>query len=368
MKSHRLLVIEGDGDRAQMLRTLFAKYDPFATLEIVGTADMCMKALADDFFSALLVDGGLDGLDVLELVRRLRADGLKIPIVLLVSFVGNEKIEQRRAAEWENTIQIDGNEFDALPRIVRLAIEKHELKSQLAAFEQRLMQNEKLAMIGLLAGGIAHDLRNPLNTIDAIRYYLAGLPLMQESKLQEKLEVIHKNVQRASGIMTNLLEFSRPSKRRREAIDINAVLDSTLALFGKELSVKKIEVVKRYKKSPLVILNLDALKQVFLNLLMNAVQAMPDGGTLTISMRRVDNKKIEVTIADTGVGISRENQQRLFSPFFSTKTEQEGTGLGLYISNLIIEREGGKIAVESEPGKGAVFSVLLPIVEQESSR
>ncbi len=320
MKNHRLLVIEGDGDRAQKLRTLFEKYDAFATLEIVGTFDLCSKALADDFFSALLIDGEPGGSSALEFVQKLRADGQKILIFLLASSVGGDKVEQIQAGEGDCFIQIKPSELDALPRIVHLAIEKQELKSQLAAFERRLMQNEKLAMIGLLAGGIAHDLRNPLNTIDAIRYYLAGLPLMQESILQEKLEVIHKNVQRASGIMTNLLEFSRPSKRRREAIDISGVLDSTLALFGKELSVKKIEVVKRYEKTPLVILNLDALKQVFLNLLMNAVQAMPDGGVLTISMRRVDKKKIEVTIADTGVGISRENQQRLFSPFFTTKT------------------------------------------------
>jgi signal transduction histidine kinase len=361
MKSRRLLVVEGDGDRAQALHTLFEKHGAFTTLQIVGTTEKCIKALTDDFFSALLVDSEADGFDVLGFVRKLRIDGLRIPIFVLVSSTGNEKIEQLRAIEDDYVVKIERNELDTLPRLVCLAIEKHELKSQLAAFERRLIQNEKLAMIGLLTGGIAHDLRNPLNTIDAMRYYLAGLSSLQDPKLQEKLEVIHKNVQRASGIMTNLLEFSRPSKHRRQAIDIGGVLDSTLKLFGKELSVKKIEVIKRYEKIPLVIWNLDAVKQVFLNLVMNAVQAMPAGGALTISMRRADKKKIEISIADTGVGISPENRQRLFSPFFSTKAEKEGTGLGLYISNLIVEREGGKITVESEMEKGSVFSVLLPI-------
>lgn len=361
MRCCRLLIVETERDRAQMLRSSFSKYDPSSSLEIVESAGMCAKALADDLYSALIVTCVLDDPTVQEFVRKLRADGLTIPILALAQHIYDKEIQPAAAILDGEIIQIENDEFNALPRLVHYAIEKHALKSQLATFEHRLIQSEKLAMIGLLAGGIAHDLRNPLNTIDAIRYYLAGLPSLREPALQERLDVIHKNVQRASGIITNLLEFSRPSKLRREAIEINSVLDSALALFGKELSAKKIEVVNRYEKVPLVFLNLDAVKQVFLNLLMNAVQAMPDGGTLTLSTKRGAQKDIEIAISDTGVGISKESMQRLFAPFFTTKAEKEGNGLGLYVSNLIIEREGGKITLESEQGKGTTSRVHLPV-------
>lgn len=240
-------------------------------------------------------------------------------------------------------------------------IEYARVVTEQKRFEKQLIQAEKLATIGLLSSGVAHELRNPLNTIDTARYFLAELPQLQEPEIKEKLGIIQKNVRRAANIINNLLEFSRYSDRERESVDVNKLLDSTLALIGKELSAKNIKVVKRYQDVPTVFFNLDGLKQVFLNLIVNAAQAMPASGSLTISTAPAADDCIQVEIADTGAGISKENMQHIFSPFFTTKAVGEGTGLGLYISHTLIERDGGKITVESEPGKGTTFCVHLPV-------
>lgn len=247
-------------------------------------------------------------------------------------------------------------------------IEYARVVTEQKRFEKQLIQSEKLATIGLLSSGVAHELRNPLNTIDTARYYLAGLPQLQEAEIKDKLEIIHKNVRRASNIINNLLEFSRYSDRERESVDVNKLLDSTLSLIAKELSAKDIKVARRYRDIPAAFFSLDGLKQVFLNLIVNAAQAMPAGGTLTISTARANDGNIHVDIADTGVGISKENMQHIFSPFFTTKAVGEGTGLGLYISHTIVERDGGQITVESEPGKATTFCVHLPVEGQTRPR
>jgi signal transduction histidine kinase len=367
MKNYRLLIVVDHIERARPLRAVFSSAGSPFDVEILRSAEQCFQALATARFDALLLDGEPARLNALELLHKMNAQGLAIPAILLIGPRHESLTKLAMAAGAEACVENESAVFKMLPRFVEIAIEKHRLKLQLAAYERQLIQNEKLAMVGLLASGVAHDLRNPLNTIETVRYYLSDLPQLRDARLQENLDIIQKNVQRASNIITNLLEFSRYSKHAREAIDINKLLDSTLLLFGKELAAKNIEVVTHYQRIPVVVLNLDALKQVFLNLVMNAAQAMPEGGRLTISTVAGDGENVQVTIADTGTGISKENLQHIFSPFFTTKAAGEGTGLGLYLSKLIIEREGGKISVESELSKGSVFFVLLPVVEEKSS-
>ena len=227
--------------------------------------------------------------------------------------------------------------------------------------EQRLIQSEKLATIGLLSSGIAHELRNPLNVIESARYYLEeSLPGNKE--LLAKIDMIKRNIHRASGIINNLLEFSRRSDHDREEVDIRKLVESTVALLDKELSLRKIELEVDIPETPKIVCNLDSLKQVFLNIIINAVQAMPDGGRLQIrSKMPYDRSFFDVDFLDTGFGIPKENLSHVFSPFFTTKEVGEGTGLGLYISHSILKREGGDILVQSEEGVGSTFTVRLPV-------
>ncbi len=242
-------------------------------------------------------------------------------------------------------------------------IENAKVVTQQKFLEKQLIQSEKLATIGLLSSGIAHELRNPLNIIETARYYIEDT-LESEGRLdgdlRSKFEVIKKNVRRASNIINNLLEFSRHSENERELIDVNRLIDSTLSLIGKELSAKNIELVRRYGQVPLAYFGLDGLKQVLLNIIINAVQAMPNGGRLTIETSTASDGRLQVRIADTGDGIPPENLPHIFSPFFTTKAVGEGTGLGLYITHMILQRENGDISVDSTNGEGTTFTVQLP--------
>jgi len=230
--------------------------------------------------------------------------------------------------------------------------------------EQHLIQSEKLATVGMLSSGIAHELRNPLNIIESARYYLQETLTNADVEVQAKLEMIRRNVRRAATIINNLLEFSRRSEHERELVDVCRVIDGTLALLEKELASRQIRLMREPTAEgllPRVCFNVDSLKQVFLNIILNAIQAMPEGGVLEIVSRVAeDGRWVEVDVRDTGCGMTPEEVKRLFTPFYTTKKVGEGTGLGLYISRSIIRRYGGDIAVQSEPGRGSTFTVRLP--------
>lgn len=228
--------------------------------------------------------------------------------------------------------------------------------------EQQLIKSEKLATIGLLSSGIAHELRNPLNIIETARYAIEQVLPPMPSDSVKNLEIIKKNIRRASRIIENLLQFSRHSDKEKEQIDVASVLDLTLSFFEKEIALRRIELIRDYQYQEKIFFGLDSLKQVLLNIILNAIQAMPNGGKLSIGARATaDIKWLDLSVTDTGIGIRTEDLTHIFSPFFSTKKAGEGTGLGLYVSYSIIKREGGDILVESTPGQKTCFTVRLPI-------
>jgi len=230
--------------------------------------------------------------------------------------------------------------------------------------EKKLIQSEKLATIGLLASGVAHELRNPLNIIETARYYLSEILTDDNEDAQSKLMIIKKSVTRASNIINNLLEFSRHSDKDKEKIDVNLLIDQTLSLIEKDLYANNISVVKSYQKIPYAYFNKDSLKQVFLNIIINAIQAMPQGGQLFIETSRTKAERLRIDFTDTGQGIPDENLAHIFTPFFTTKEVGKGTGLGMYVSHSIIQREGGEILVKSRLGEGTTFTIELPIEEE----
>lgn len=234
--------------------------------------------------------------------------------------------------------------------------------------EKQLIKSEKLASIGLLSSGIAHELRNPLNVIETARYTVEDSYGTQYPDLQKKLDIIKKNVRRASFIIENLLQFSRHSDFVKEKVDTEKLIDTTLSLLQKEIETRKIHCEQQYQNVPRVFFSIDSLKQVFLNIIMNAIQAMPEGGVLKINTSLSPDKRwVFVRFTDTGVGISEENLKLIFTPFFSTKKTTQGTGLGLYLSYSIIKREGGDITVTSRERTGSSFMVKLPVAKSGDS-
>jgi len=221
------------------------------------------------------------------------------------------------------------------------------------------MQAEKLSSIGLLAAGIAHEVNTPIAGISSYTQML--LKETPESDRRKRiLEKIEKQTFRAAEIVNGLLNFSRLNGSEFKDLDINQLIDDSLVLLNHQFESNHIRVDSKFDRSlPPVYGNAGKLQQVFVNLFLNAKDAMPSGGELAVQTAMTDSMVI-VDISDTGTGIAEENIKRIFDPFFTTKNIGKGTGLGLAVTYGIIQEHGGRIFVDSGSGKGTHFRLKLP--------
>jgi signal transduction histidine kinase len=225
--------------------------------------------------------------------------------------------------------------------------------------EAQLIRSEKLAALGQLAAGIAHEIRNPLTSINILIHSLTENLPTQDSRWED-LKVIEEEILRMNEIVDQFLRFARPASPLFEKADLIPIFEETLQLLRPQIEKGKISVKKEFEPLPLITVDREQIKQVILNLLINGIQAMPAGGELGITGRfSKDGYWVELSIQDSGLGIPPEDMDKLFDPFFSTK--EGGMGLGLSIAHRIIDQHHGKIEVESSPGKGTLFSISLPV-------
>ena len=233
-----------------------------------------------------------------------------------------------------------------------------ELKEQAA---RTILRSEKLASIGRLASGIAHEINNPLTGV--LTYSSLLLEDMKGTKYEEDLKVIRDETMRCRGIVRGLLDFARENKPERVLSDLNAIIEDSLRILEKHVSFQNIEIVKALDRPlPRVSVDPQEIRTVINNLAVNAADAMPNGGRLTITTSAEPQfGMVVITVADTGAGISEENKRKIFEPFFTTKERGKGTGLGLAMTYGVIQRHGGLINVESQVGEGTKFTIKLPL-------
>jgi PAS domain S-box-containing protein len=234
--------------------------------------------------------------------------------------------------------------------------------------ESQLIQSEKMAAIGQLAAGIAHEIRNPLGIIMNALYDLSEILDTDNPEVWEDLQIAKDEIVRAQEIITNLLEFSHESRAEMEEVNLNDLLRKTLQLMQKYLQTNAVKVVTSLGKVGTCLANQNALRQVFLNLITNAVQAMPNGGELRLRTQRTANKQVLIEVSDTGVGIPERHLNNIFNPFFTTKEPGQGTGLGLSVVHSVIKRYQGNITVRSKPEVGTTFLIELPCPCAKDSR
>lgn len=232
--------------------------------------------------------------------------------------------------------------------------------------EEQIAQADKLASIGQLSAGIAHEINNPLGIILGYTQLL----LRQEGNESEKyhdLKIIEKHVRNCKGIVEDLLNFARTSTPKKASIDIAEALDEVLRFVRHHANLDHIEVVRDYdSKAPPMRLDEKKIKQVFMNLIMNATHAIGKSGRLWLSTRYLpEPEQMIIQFIDSGYGIEDRNLSRIFDPFFTTKPTGEGTGLGLSVSYGIIKNHGGEITVESDLGRGSIFTIRLPYEETQ---
>jgi two-component system NtrC family sensor kinase len=234
--------------------------------------------------------------------------------------------------------------------------------------DERLLQSQKLAAIGQLSAGIAHEINNPLAIIRQEAEWMQLLLTKEEiagpqerEELKGSLRQIVQQVDRCTEIVRNLLDFARKREPVIQVVDVNRTVEDMTMLVEKEARHLNIKIVREYDQNlPAIYSDAPQLRQVFLNLLTNAAHAIGQDGTVTITTSRQGNGSVHIMISDTGCGIPPEDLKKIFDPFFTTKAEGKGTGLGLSICHGIIQRLGGEITVQSTVGQGATFTIVLP--------
>ena len=244
----------------------------------------------------------------------------------------------------------------------RLYTDLETAHQQLKESQRQLFISAKLAAIGELAGGVAHEVNNPLQIILS-RVQLMLAQNQGEEKITAGLNLVENNVKRISRIIRALLGFARHNTKDMEwaGFDLAQSIQQACALVKHQLNTRRIDIAVECEADiPEMIGNVGELEQVFINLILNAQNAMPEGGELRISARR-DDDAAEVRFADTGTGVAPEYLDRIFEPFFTTRADEGGTGLGLAVSYRIIEMHQGSLTVESTPGEGATFTIRLPL-------
>jgi PAS domain S-box-containing protein len=231
-----------------------------------------------------------------------------------------------------------------------------ERTKELSDAQEKLVRREKLVILGQLAGGIGHELRNPLGAIKNAAYFLNMALEKPEQEVKETLDLLEKEVSTSERIISSLLGFARPKPPSRHKVDVQEVIDKVVLRTAIPEGIKI--VTQSEKEMPHILADSGQLSQIFGNIVLNSIQAMPEGGKLVIESRLDNEKQIAISFTDTGEGIPKEIIRKLFEPLFTTKTK--GVGLGLAVTKSLVEGHGGKIKVKSKVGIGSTFIVKLP--------
>jgi len=382
----RVLHIGADEEQKRRLREWSVKEDRPYRLDFAASEPAALEALRGSEHDLLMVSAPVSapakGLFLLEEIAH--AAGHR-PVLFFCErgqpALGEQALA-RGAADWLPTGELD----DAiLERSIRHALERARLAAELHTRDEQIMRSERLAALGALAAGVAHEIRNPLAYMITNLDLLLGerLPRLDalcarttSSELAGELASAHQllvsvreGAERVRFVMQDLRSFSRPDEQMRP-VDVRTVLESTLRLAQNELR-HRAQVIKEYGEAPLVLANPGRLGQVFLNLVVNAAQAIEPGAAGRNELRLRTSSAADghamVEISDTGAGIPRDALPHIFDPFFSTKPVGVGMGLGLSICQSIVSAMGGRIEVQSEVGRGSVFRVLLPAAPENEA-
>lgn len=284
------------------------------------------------------------------------------------AFSHNDLIAMESLAGILASVVSSANRYQKLQQTVRqLRATEIELNARMEAqrsAENRLLQAAKLAAVGEMAAGIAHELNNPLTTVTGFsELVLEDMP--EESSHRRELEMVLHEARRASSVVRRLLNFSRQGERLRTSANLNEVVNDVIALTQHLIQTNQVNLhLSLDETMPWVSIDTNQMKQVLLNLIHNALQAMPGGGDLHVSTRKGDRENrswLIMSIQDSGAGIPPADQSRIFEPFFTTKGDSGGTGLGLSVTYGIVADHGGTIEVSSQLGSGATFEVWLPV-------
>ena len=371
MEIKRLLLVDDEDDFRQTIAKRLKKKG--IAPEEAATGEECLSILEKEPMDVVVLDVKMPGMNGIEVLRHIKKNYPKTEVILLTGHaMTNDGVEGIKSGAFDYLTK--PIELEHLLGKIRQAYEKilrEEEKQNEAEFrvriEQKMIATERLASLGTLAAGVAHEINNPLAIIKESAGWmelllkkeeLAEMPRKQDFELA--LSKIEKGIKRAKRITLQLLGFVRKDDSVPAEVNLRELLEEAAQLVNREMVNKDIEIVQEIDDSASIIWSDPyQLRQVFINLLTNAIHATGSGGKIAITLKRV-GEEVALTLKDTGQGIPKENLERVFEPFFSTKSPGQGTGLGLFVTRSIIEKLGGAIEVESQLGHGTSFQIKLP--------
>ena len=270
------------------------------------------------------------------------------------------RFKTKKGYVWFSAINITEKQDGETVRLMGILQDITERKEM----QKKLARSERLAVLGQLAGGVGHELRNPLGAIKNATYFLNMALEQPELEVKETLGILEREVAASERIISSLLGFARPRPPTRRKVNINEVVREVLSFAAVPENVK---VVRKLDESlPAIMVDPDQLGQVFANIIRNGIQAMPEGGQLTVRSEVFRPGWVAISFADTGVGIPSEELPKIFEPLFTTKAK--GIGLGLAVTSTLVEGHGGTVEVQSKVGKGSTFTVRLPIRKRNNEK
>jgi signal transduction histidine kinase len=367
----RVLVVEDSEDDTLLLLVELKRAGYDTTWERVDTPEAMGAALERQTWDIVISDYAMPQFSMPAALKMLQDRGLDIPFVIVSGAIGEEAAVAAMRAGARDYI-MKGNLARLTPVIERelaeseLRRERRQMEEETLRMGLQLQLAGRLAAVGELAAGVAHELNNPLAAIQAFAQFLAENSTLDETTRRD-VQTIYKEAQRASRITGNLLSFARRHKPEKESISINEIVARSLELHAYQMKVNNIEVmVDADPEIPMTMADSQQIHQVFVNLIRNAEQAMTEAhgrGTLRVETQAIGDM-IRISFGDDGPGIPEDNLKGVFDPFFTTKGVGKGTGLGLSICYGIVQEHGGSLYVRSASGEGATFVVELPIVSE----
>ena len=374
-----LLIIDDDQSAQRALHILLM---PDYHVIVKGSAEQGLAQLKQSEIEVVLTDINIPDMNGLDVLKRIKAHDPLIEVVMVTGYghLDTAKVAMRLGAcAYVNkpfeVSQVQEVVREALAKRNKAKAEKERLKAlekQNKEMETHLIRSERIVNAGQLTCGVIHEINNPLTIIQGYVEILlhklnksGHLTKEEIQEYQQYLSSMDQQVQQCRDIAVNFLNMVRESKIEYQPVEINPLLEELIKLFRAQQMANQVTLMFQPDPTlPTIFGHTSLMRQVFVNLMVNALHAMPQGGHLQLTTQAV-GEGIEVQVQDTGSGIAPENVSKLFQGLFSTKENGKGTGLGLVITKTIIERHGGKISVQSQVGKGTTFLVYLPKHPQE---
>lgn len=348
-----VLIAEDNIDLRKFLQELLA---PYYSVTVACDGKAALDSIHERMPDLVLADVMMPQMSGIELCQQVKRDlrTRTLPVILLTARSGiDETLEGFSHGADDYLVK----PFSPRELLMRVAV---QLK--LRRLTAQVANAARLAAVGTLAAGVAHEIKNPLNAINTGAAALRKRDEMSPTLQAEILDMMEECVGRISEITTALTEHARPADGEGLSLfDVQKGLDTTLRLLADRLRGSSIQIVRDFRTERLIVARPRQINQVFLNLLDNAVRASPMGGRISLTLSETDRDMLSLVVSDEGPGVPIENRERIFDPFFTTRAPGEGTGLGLYLSRQIIEAHGGSLRVGSVQGRGAAFIVDLPV-------